>query len=159
MNPGKGKKGRSKVNSNTPTSEVKTKRPPNTNLASNNSDMRRKDGELENLEGKFVARRVIHATTSSIGPNIEILLRGRVESLHKNPTTRLPPLESKLSFFKENKMGEGQGETNQPRNEDEINFCFPIVDPNSNEHMKNISLTVLPSFQGMVGEDPNTFLF
>jgi hypothetical protein len=38
-------------------------------------------------------------------------------------------------------------------------FGFPIENPNENVQMKNINLSSLPKFRGMVYEDLETFLF
>jgi len=56
-------------------------------------------------------------------------------------------------------MDEGKSEMNQPRNEDETTFNFPIIDPTSSVHMKNISLVVVLWFQDLVSEDASISLF
>ena len=115
---------------------------------------------MEDSEGTLVAGRVIHATNYSIGPKIETLLGGRIYSLlYNNSRIGLPPLESKFIFFRGNRMEEGEGETNHPKNEDETTFSFLIIDLISNVHMNNISLAILPWLQELVSEVLNTFLF
>ena len=52
---------------------------------------------------------------------------------------------------------EGSGD-NQV-NEEQSTFEFPIVDPNTQIQMKNISPSALPHFYGKVHEDLESFLF
>ena len=43
--------------------------------------------------------------------------------------------------------------------EDEQTFRFPVLDLTHNINMKNINLSILPTFHWMSTEDPDAFLF
>ena len=51
------------------------------------------------------------------------------------------------------------GEEEETGNQTETTFGFSILDTTPNVNMKNIPLSVLPTFYGKNSEDPDTFLF
>ena len=56
-------------------------------------------------------------------------------------------------------MGDNNKNNNENTDATITAFEFPISDIRSESPMKNIPLSTLPSFQGLIVEDPHTFLF
>ena len=86
--------------------------------------------------------------------------KGKKEAIrtHSHPSQ---PVESdshgKTTMADQEDHAEGNGQ-NQV-NEEQSTFGFPIMDPETQVQMKNISLSTLPHFYGKVHEDLDSFLF
>lgn len=77
---------------------------------------------------------------------------------HSQPSQ---PIESgshgEATMVDQEDHAEGTGEIQL--NEEQSTFGFPIIDPDTQVKLKNISPLALPHLYGKVHEDPNYFLF
>jgi len=103
-----------------------------------------------------------HTGTVHLGPGSSALgvtqpIKGKkgIVGIHSQPVKSGSGRRTTMVDMEDHAEGSGEKQVN----EEQSTFRFPIMDPDTQVQMKNISPSALPHFYGKVHEDPNSFLF